>query len=287
MRSLIFASFALLSVVGCERGTTTRVPSAPLTFGTEPVAVGEVAQVERRGTLSVEFRYLDGSIGGPITIQVELSNTHEARVKEVFDGLASAVEVGYVRAREYWGGTEGPIEEHVGVTGNRYLVYSDGGSLDTARADGGRIQSTREVEQLDRDFELLGSPGSLRAQLRGRTVEPGVAIEVTPAEISGLLPDADADLAKLTLVGLEQQCGREVAVFDATLRTTVWFRRAGARAELQGTLRADVATGQPMAFDFEGPVVMVDGENRSGAGATVEGKGKAALYATTTPSGCW
>ena len=271
--SLLLASCVLTGA--CDKnGRHTRSPEDPVAFGTQPSQVGDREKGEYTVALDLSYKLRD--VGDQLLhTNLGLSAEFDTEVTAIADGLPSIANVSYRRSREYRVDASGVDDTETWVAGRSYTVEWAGGTSAYGTAEG-KSPRREEIAALDRDFARFGSSGSLQAQLRGKTLDVGDTLSVTPGEVMDRFPRSTAEMMQLRLVGFERGCGdRQTAVFDATVAVTTEFWEGVAISSLSGKAEIDVATARPIHIELSGPAkVMRD------YGRAPNGEGKATFEAT-------
>ena len=278
-----------VSAAGCDKnGPRTRTPRGPLAFGTSAAAVGDREGTEY--TVKLDLTY-EVPFEGEQHHSFLRSAQYDSEVLEVRRGLPTAVRVAYRSGREAMIDEYGVDDDETRVGGNRYLVRYEKRDIDIEKESRGKHHASEKM-QLAVDFTRFGGPGALRAQLRGKQLEVGDRVDLSPGEVMDRFaephwgsPSQTADVTSrmlsLELTGVRERCGRAVAVFDAAMSLTSEFSDGLATAALTGRAEFDVETARPVSIQLRGPVAVAPER-----GAQDIGEGSASFDARFTEPDC-
>lgn len=265
-----------MSIPGCtKQGPGLRTPKSPVSFGTESARVGDRERTAYTTELDLTYAL---PYEGERHHRFVRSARYECEVLEVDDGVPVAMRVAYEHGREAMVDSDALEDDETRVRGNRYLVRYEDTDLHLDK-EGGSKRHPAETMQLGIDFTWFGSPGALRAQLRGKALAVGERVQLSPGELLDRFTEPDpsaparsgdssARPLSLRLAGVRQHCGREIAVFDAAVTLTTEFPDGYATADLTGRAEFDIATAVPVSIALAGPVRVAEevGEEEIGEG---------------------
>ncbi|MCX4247166.1 hypothetical protein [Paraliomyxa miuraensis] len=233
----------------CDKpGEPTRRPSGAVTFGEQATKVGDVFTGDFTAKIDVEHT-ADGAPSETVHENLLFHSVYELTVLEVDQGLPETVQVHYTGGREYvlsMGDLEDDDHDHLGDT----LEASEGSYR---RKGGGGLSDHHDELVLDRDVGRIGTPGTIQAQLRGKSLTAGDTLQLTPGEIRDRFNGEDGTMLTLQLTGLTQRCKREAAVFRAEVEVAAEIENAVVYMKLSGSIEVDVATAMPLTMSLEGP----------------------------------
>jgi hypothetical protein len=248
---LVFGGILAVSLGACEKsspGTTT--PSGAVLFGSEGSKVGAIEVGEYTVKLDLDYT-LEGLAGPRVSTSILRSARYRTEFTAARDGLPIEAKVTYLDGRDYEVDVSGVEDDKTWVSGNSYAIRVNG--FETAS---GQSVRREEREALDRDFQRFGETGALQAQLRGKSLSVGEVVRLTPGEVMDRFPEANARLLDLRLVGFEQRCGRQIAIFDASVTVTSEFTEGVTEVALTGQAKFDVASARPVSFALKGAAVV-------------------------------
>jgi hypothetical protein len=243
------AALGLVVASACDKQAgRTRRPSGTVTFGEQATKVGDSFTGDFTAKIDVEHT-ADDAPSEIIRENLLFHSVYELTVLEVDRGLPEAVQVHYTGGREYvlsMGDLEDDDHKHLGDT----LEASEGSYQ---RKGGGGLGDHHGALVLDRDVGQIGTPGTIQAQLRGKSLSAGDTLQLTPGEIRDRFNGEDGSMLTLQLTGLTQRCKREAAVFRAELEVVAEIEQGVVYMKLSGNIEVDLATAMPLTVSLEGP----------------------------------
>jgi hypothetical protein len=236
------AAIALLALAGCQSGDAPKAKQPPavetLALDEKPPAVGLVIHEDSSDTSSMTI-----SLGGQSSVLTEeLHEKSRSEVLEVANGAITKIRIEY-EVKETKHAIDGKETlEPSPLEGHTYEVWTVGGELKAARADGAAV-SDAEAAALADDHADLGRVPPLARVIPGRTWKKSEKVELSTAELAGLTDDPALAVTAASFMFLGE--GGGAAVFD-TLATYVKDDADGrVETTVNGKMQIDLTTVRP------------------------------------------
>ncbi len=263
---------------GCEKaGRGLQRPSGATMFGQQTVSVGDTFEGEFIAKIDVGHPSYDGPPHRTVNENLLFHSAYVMQVLEVERGLPEAVSIQYTGGREYTL-ADGDLTDDDHALLGRTVEASEGSFR---RPGGGRLGSSWEDLVASRDAGRIGTPGTIQAQLRGKSFTVGQSVRLTPGEIMDRLDGETASMLELRFVGLRERCGQTVGSFEASLEVAADIEDGVMLSHLTGSIEVDVATAMLVHVALEGASETAEDFDEPPNG----GKGTASVRGTLKPSG--
>lgn len=281
MRHLAWSALALFGGLALAPPPAT---GAEGRLARRPDRVGEsfVEDAELHMEISVT-----ASVGGHEIMRQSLSSTDETRGRSVVldaaRGRASRVRITYDVARQA-SSSNGAAEEEAAspIQGRTYLVAREGGSLVVADPDGKPVAGP-EADAVRGRNGGLGEADPFQDALAGMDFPAGERVVLPDAVARGVLDvyEEDAGVSEFALVrtGSRSEDGREIALFDASVRMTMRDPGGfGLDIALIGSVEVFADDVRYGTIRMAGPVTVRGEAGQDGMTIRVEGGGSARLH---------